>query len=191
MRVFPKLRLSGLNSPISRLSDLIVVSALCLTVVACGPSGGGRTTNQVALDILPARVCVTSETTDAITKGMITASRKRLDAFGHPFKYESALDHMTVAVSDATLLSFDAQTKKATCKATITYSFSGKMDALVRANQERGISNLALEESQYSVQPSADGSRLVYDFEGMTADYPGYVIQQLNELESRGQLQQG
>jgi hypothetical protein len=162
----------------------------CLAV-GCGPSNtAGMVTNKAALDLAPARVCVTSETAGAIAEIMTAASRKRLDGFGHPFKYESALDHITVTISNATLVSFDPQTKKATCKANIAYSFSQEMDALMKANGESTASDLDLGENQYSVQPAADETHLVYDFEGGD-DYPGYAIQKLNELDSHGQLKQG
>jgi hypothetical protein len=62
------------------------------------------------------------------------------------------------------------------------------MDALVKANQEDGSSNLVLGDSQYSIQPAADDTHLTYDFYGVSDDYPGYVIQQLNELDNHGTL---
>jgi hypothetical protein len=156
---------------------------------AVAPADRAVVSNRAILDILPARVCVTSETGAAIAREFAAASRKRLDGFGHPFKFESALDHLTVTLSNATLESFDPQTKKATCKATITYSFSHNLDALVRANQESIVSGPVLDGSEFTIQPAADDTHLIYDF-GSTADYPGYVIQQLNELDSHGRLKQ-
>jgi hypothetical protein len=181
----------GPFGPVCDISRISGVFGACLAVAACGPSESrGVASNRATLDILPARVCVTSETATEIAREFTAASRKRLDEFGHPFKFESALDHLTVRLSNATLESFDPQTRKATCKATITYSFSHNLDALVKANQDRIVSGPVLDGSEFTIQPAADDTHLIYDF-GSTADYPGYVIQQLNELDSHGRLKQG